>query len=323
MKRRSLIAAGVALMLATVTVQAETFKVGLLTQGSATESGWNRIAYNAIQTIGKELGAEISNVELDSNPASFEKAFRDYAARGFKMVIGHGFQFQDAALEVAEDYPDTAFLISSSVVYEGNVVGVNLSPQEPFFLIGALAAMRGNKAGYIGGVEIPPIKFAAEGFKNGALYINPDFEVQVVMTGSWSDLALTKEAALSMIASGADFIVPNANVSAMGAFQAVAEAGKGLSAFGAFGNYTENAPGKILGNYTPDLARGYVSIAAEIRDGTFDPGSNIIFGLADETVVKFEFNEDAANPITEEEMAKLEEISAKIISGEIDPQSAN
>ena len=94
--------------------QAEDFKMGLLVPGSVSEEGWNRIGFNALKGVESQLGAKISYVELQQNPASFEKAFRDYASQGYKVILGHGFEFQDAALEVAQDYPDVYFLISSS-----------------------------------------------------------------------------------------------------------------------------------------------------------------------------------------------------------------
>ena len=75
----------------------EPFKMGLLVPGSANDEGWNQIAYDALLKIEDELDAEISYVELEQNPASFEKAFRDYASQGYDMVLGHGFEFQDAA----------------------------------------------------------------------------------------------------------------------------------------------------------------------------------------------------------------------------------
>lgn len=297
---------------------ADTFKAGLLTEGSATESGWNKIAYSALQRIGEELDAEISNVEMEANPASFRKAFEDYAALGYDVVIGHGFQFKDAALEAAAEFPDTVFLITSSDVFEGNVVGVNLNTFQPFFLMGVIAASRGDKAGYIGGVEIPPITNALTGFRNGTKYVNPDFKVLEVMTGSWNDLAAAKEAALSMISNGADTIVPNANISALGAFQAVTEH-PGIVAFGTFGDYTDKAPQQILGNYTPDLSQGFLNIAREIKEGRFAPDANILFGLEHEDVVILQFNDGAEEPVSEEMRAELAKIKAKLISGEIDP----
>ena len=107
------------------TLAADQFKMGLLVPGSVAEEGWNRIAYNALKQVEKQLGAKVSYVELQQNPASFEKAFRDYAAQGYNVILGHGFEFQDSALTVAEDYPNTWFLISSSSIHKGKVIGLN------------------------------------------------------------------------------------------------------------------------------------------------------------------------------------------------------
>ena len=86
---------------------ADVFKVGLLSPGPVNGQGWTQIAYEALLKIEKELGAKISYVEVEQSPAMFERAFRDYASQGYRMVLGHGFEFQDSALTVAKDFPDT------------------------------------------------------------------------------------------------------------------------------------------------------------------------------------------------------------------------
>ncbi len=37
--------------------------------------------------------------------ADISAAFADYASAGYDVVIGHGYEFGDPALEVAETYP--------------------------------------------------------------------------------------------------------------------------------------------------------------------------------------------------------------------------
>lgn len=318
-KLLSLVAAGTAVLAAPRISRATDLKVGLITQGPAKEAGWNRIGYDTLQRIGKELGAEISNVEADDNPASYEKAFRDYASRGFNLVIGHGFQFADSAREVGPDFPEAVFLITTSDVFDGNVVGVNINNFQPFFVIGALAALRGQKVGFIGGVEVPPIKDSFVGLSNGVHYINADLEAVPVMLGSWSDLALAKEAALSLLASGAQFIVPDANVAGVGALQAVVEKGDAISAFGAYGDFTDKAPKNVLGNFDPDLGQGLVKVASDVKAGTFKATGPIVYGLESPDVLRITYNDGAAKPVTAEEKAKLDEITKKLVAGEIDP----
>src|SRR6266536_2955346 len=43
--------------------QQHVMKVGLLTPGSVNDNGWNAIAYEGLQRIHRELGAEVSHQE--------------------------------------------------------------------------------------------------------------------------------------------------------------------------------------------------------------------------------------------------------------------
>ena len=294
----------------------DVFKVGLLSPGSVNDQGWNQIAYDALLKIEEDLGAEISYVELEQNPASFEKAFRDYASQGYDMVLGHGFEFQDAALTVSKEYPDTYFFISSSRVHDGNVIGLNTDSSQPFYLMGVVAAKMGNGAGIIGGMEIPPIAEALTGFVNGAKSVDPDFPVSTTFIGNFTDAAAAKEAALSMMSEGADFVVPDADVAGLGVYQAVSEAGPEIKTFGAFGDFTDKAPDNIMGNYFAYYGNGIVKIAEEVKNGTFEPTGNVEFGLADEDVMWLDFNENADIP--EDVLQAVEEAKQQIIAGEVD-----
>ena len=297
----------------------DTFKMGLLVPGSANDEGWNQIAYDALLRIEDELGAEISYVELEQNPASFEKAFRDYASQGYDMVLGHGFEFQDAALTVSKEYPDTYFFISSSRIYDGNVIGLNTDSSQPFYLMGVMAAKMGQGAGVIGGMEIPPIAEAITGFINGAKSVNPDFPVSSTYIGNFTDAAAAKEAALGMMAEGADVIIPDADVAGLGVYQAVQEAGPEVVTFGVFGDFTEKAPENIAGNYFANYGQGIVNIAKAVKEGSFAPTGNIEFGLDQADVMWIEFNENAANPVPEDVRQAMMEAQEKIAAGEVDP----
>jgi len=312
----SVAALSIAMSVPAIASAEEEFKMGLLVPGSVAEEGWNKIAYDALKQVEKELGAKISYVELSDNPAAFEKAFRDYASHGYQVVLGHGFQFQDAALTTAQDFPDTVFLVSSSYIHEGNVIGLNTDASQPFYLMGVIAASLGKGAGLIGGMEIPPIAHAFDGFARGAKSVNPDFPVSKVFINSFTDASAAKEAAVSMIAQGADFVVPNANAAGLGVIQAAQEAGDKASTFSVYSEYTDIAPRNILGTFLADYGRGIVRVVSDIKGGNV-PQSNVDFGLKDKDVIKFTFNDEAARSIPQDLRKHLEEVTAKIMAGEI------
>jgi basic membrane protein A len=293
------------------------FKMGLLVPGSVSEEGWNRIAYNALKGVEKELVAKVSYVELQQNPASFEKAFRDYAAQGYNVILGHGFEFQDSALTVAGDYPDTWFLISSSNIHKGKVIGLNTDSSQPFYLMGVIAGKMGKGAGLIGGMEIPPIKEAIEGFTKGAEVTKPDLPVTSVYIGNFEDVTAAKEAAVNMIAKGADFLIPDTDAAGIGVIQAAKEAGPEVVTFGVFTDITSTAPDNIIGTYLADYAAGVVRIVRGIKDSSSLPTSNVAFGLKDADVMKFYYNDKAKRAVPANVRQAVEEVKAKIIAGEI------
>jgi simple sugar transport system substrate-binding protein len=293
------------------------FKMGLLSPGSVNDQGWNSIAYSALKRVESELGAEIAYVELKQDPASYEKAFRDFASQGYQMILGHGNEFQDAAIAVSKDYPNTQFFISSSRAHEGSVTGLNTASDQTFYLMGVVAAKMCKAAGLIGGMEIPPISEAFIGFTNGAKSVNPDYKIYSTYIGNFTDAAAAKEAALGMIAQGADCIVPDADVAGQGAYQAVVEKGPEIWTFGAFTPATQSAPGQVLANYTSDYGEGVVEIAKQVKDGTYKPGKNVEFGVGQPAVMKFEYDETAKKPVPADVRALVEEAKKKIAAGEV------
>src|SRR4030067_2570569 len=82
------------------------FKVALLSPGPVSDAGWNALAYEGLLRIRDQLGAEVAQIQTKT-PAEFEEGFRDFARRGYQLVFGHGFEFQDAAAAVAPNLPHT------------------------------------------------------------------------------------------------------------------------------------------------------------------------------------------------------------------------
>src|SRR5262245_9161238 len=142
------------------------FKVALLTAGPISDAGWNAGAYDGLERIGVSLGAEISQVETKT-PAEFEEAFRDYASRGFRLVFGHGFEFQDAAARVGAEFPNTIFITTSGSTVRPNVSPMVFRLEEGTYLAGMLAAglTHSGRIGFVGGIKLPPVEGTYLGFE--------------------------------------------------------------------------------------------------------------------------------------------------------------
>lgn len=100
-------------------------KVALLLPGNINDAGWSQAAYNGLMDAKKEYDIETSYIE--SVPlAEQESTIRDYASRGFDLIICHGSDFKDAIFTVAPEFPDTGFAITNSPGQGENLVGVGV-----------------------------------------------------------------------------------------------------------------------------------------------------------------------------------------------------
>ena len=82
------------------------FKVAYLPCGRVNDQSWSQAGYEGILAAKKELGVEASYSESVS-PADIEAAARDYASRGYNLVLLHCATFMDAGLKVSSDFPKT------------------------------------------------------------------------------------------------------------------------------------------------------------------------------------------------------------------------
>ncbi|TAG02036.1 MAG: BMP family ABC transporter substrate-binding protein [Betaproteobacteria bacterium] len=139
--------------------------------------------------------------------ADYERVMREYAEKGNTFIVGESFAVEAAARKVAAAYPKISFLMGSS----GKPQAPNFSVfdnfiQEPAYLSGMIAGAmtKTNKMGLVGGYPIPEVNRLMHAFMAGAKETNPKVEFYVSFIGSWFDPPKAKEAALSMIAKGAD-----------------------------------------------------------------------------------------------------------------------
>jgi basic membrane protein A and related proteins len=254
-------------------------RVGLITPGSVADAAWNSGAFAGLQRIHDSLGVSVSHVEART-PAEQDEALRTYAAQGYDLVFAHGFEFQGAAERVSAEYPKTVFIVTSGARAHGNVAPLIFKLEEASYLAGMVAGglTRSNVLGFVGGIELPPIKAAYEGWVNGAKAVNPKAQSREIYLNSFDDAAAGREAALALIRVGADMFHHNADAAALGLFQAVKES-PGVYVFGSNADQSSLAPDRVVGSAIIDLPRAFLLVAREVKSGTFQPRVEA-FGLA-------------------------------------------
>ena len=302
------------------------FKVALLSPGPVSDAGWNALAYEGLLAIRDQLGAEVSQVETKT-PADFEEGFRDYARRGFHLVFGHGFEFQEAAAAVAPEFPATVFITTSGNTVRDNVAPLRFMLEEATYLAGMLAGLmsKSGVAGAVGGMAIPSVESTLLAFEAGALAVRPDFKVIKSYIGNWDDVGAAKEAAAAQIQQGADFVIHNADAAGLGVFQAAQSRGQaaqsrgqaaqapGVLAFGTNKNQNEIAPDVILASAVIDIPSAFLRVAQEVKDKRFRAGITRL-GMAD-GVITFVVNPALRDRIPADAMARVDTVRAAIAAG--------
>ncbi len=78
------------------------------------EEPWDGCIHQALLRAKRELGVHYEWAESVANP-DFERVVREFAGRGFDLVMGDAFGSEEAVRRAAKDSPKTAFLFGSGL----------------------------------------------------------------------------------------------------------------------------------------------------------------------------------------------------------------
>lgn len=291
---------------------AKKMRVALLTPGPVSDKSWNGIAYEGLQAIRDSLGAEISHIQTKT-PAEFEENFRQYGVQGYDLVIGNGFEYQDAAARVAPSHPKTNYAITSGRTTGPNLAGFAFAFEEASYQAGMIAGAmtKSNKIGLIAGQELPPVKASFLAFERGAKSVNPKVQVITSYIGNWDDVSAGREQALAQITQGVDIIFQNADAAGLGIFQAAKE--KNVYAFGTNADQNAVAPEIILASVVIDLPKAFLIAARDVLAGTFK-GRVYYLGVK-EDVVRLVYNPALAAKIPAAAKAAADSVGTLLHAG--------
>ncbi|NBC30346.1 MAG: BMP family ABC transporter substrate-binding protein [Spirochaetes bacterium] len=210
---------------------------------TAIEEPWDGAIHQAALKAEEELDISYEFTEQVA-AADFEKVLREYAERGFDLIIGDAFLAgEEPSRRVAKDYPDTAFAFGSEFgPAEPNYSVFDNWIHEPSYLMGVIAGhmTETNVLGVVAAIPINEVNRLVNAFHEGALSVNEDVELEITYIGSWFDPPKAKEAALAQIEAGADLIFAER----FGVFEAARE--NDVYAFGNMTDQNELAPNTVI-----------------------------------------------------------------------------
>jgi basic membrane protein A len=206
----------------TSTGSSGAMKVAVLLPGSPTDQGYNADGQRTADLLKKQIGADVTVTQNVSVPNQAD-VYRQYAAKGYNLVIGWGGQFTDGATTVAAEFPKVQFLVINSTATNGtNVSSMDENVQDWEFVGGYVTAKlsKSGTIGWVGSLCIPPTAANLHGFEQGARYANSGITIKSAFTGDFEDPTKSQQAAQAMIDSGADALSGNMNNGWFGVFKA-------------------------------------------------------------------------------------------------------
>ena len=297
------------------------YKIVLILPGPINDQSWNATNYAGLVACNKELGTNMEYIE-NVQSGDFESTFRNYAARGYDLIMAAGTQFDEAANKVAPSYPNSTFCVVNGMIAKtDNSTPIFPKEYEASFLAGIIAAhiTETGKIATVGGFPNKAMVDLLDVYEATAKrYAGEKREMEVeavrAYANSWSDIALGKQMAETMIDDGADVLFFYANQVGLGAIQAAKE--KKVKFVGFSANQNDIAPDTVLASIGFDFATFYKWAVSNYLAGKLEGGKVNKAGLKEGIFIPF-YGPKIGNDVRQ----AVENGKKAAIAGEIDFKS--
>ena len=225
----------------------DKLKVAVAFPGVVSDQSWNEWGYEGLKKAEADCNVEIAYSEDVFQDEQLE-TFRNYAAQGYDIIIGHGGEYADAIASVATEYPDIWFGDTNGLPEGANVSSMVIGYGQMAYLAGVLACemTQANQIAMVGGESIPVLEHGAQLFEQGAQSCGKTVDVDVVYTGNWADVNKAYEAGNGLVAGGADVLFHILDTADAGLIASAQD--EGVYAIGLYRDSSALGPEAVIGS---------------------------------------------------------------------------
>lgn len=321
----------------------DPMKIMYLVNGSLGDKGFFDSAASGIEAIADEMGAETKIVEMGRDETSYESNFLDVSEQDWDLICCGTFSTKELAQNTAVQYPEKDYLIFDvtvdfDTVTTDNMLGLAYYSNQGAYLSGVLAAKMllesederidnsQKTLGFIGSMDNSGINDFLVGYLEGIKYVDPEIQVLTSYVGSYEDVTKCMEMTTQLYNQGAQIVYAPASQSILGATTAAKNANKYLIACDQdlYSQQVDSDPemaAVILTSSLKNVGASLLTAVENLNNGTWEMGSNYTLGL-DSGAVGLAKNENYMAIVPEGVQTAIEEIEAKVISGELVVPSA-
>lgn len=291
-----------------------------LYSGSESDRAFIDAARAGVEKAHKEMGVTVQEHRMVGTE-NITATIKRVADSGASPIIAVGYQNILPVLNLAERYPNTRFTVIDGLVPPlfPNVQSVIFKDHEGAFLVGMIAAKfsKSHHIGFIGGMDIQPIRNFSKGFEQGAHYANPRTEIDTAMIGTSSDAWSNPDAAYTLarrqFSQGADVVFAAAGGSGLGVLRAANETGN--YAIGVDTNQNGLYPGHVLTSLVKRVDYAVYDALKNSYEGQWNPGIKYV-GIK-EGALDYAVDQNNKNLISEAMIEEIALAKERIINGMI------
>lgn len=280
----ALLAAGAGLAALTAFGAAEPLKVGFVYVSPVSDAGWTHQHDVGRKELDKALGIWVETSFVASVPEGpdAERVIRQLAASGHELIFTTSFGYMNPTIKVAKQFPGVIFEHATGYKRAKNVGTYLARFYEGRYLTGLVAGKmtKSNTIGYVAAFPIPEVVRGIDAFTLGLRSVNPRARVKVVWTNSWYDPGKEREAAIALIAQGADIVTHHTDSTAV----VQAAQAKGAYAIGYHSDMSKYGPDAQLTAATHHWGRYYIETARKVLAGEWR--SRAVWGGIKEGMIK-------------------------------------
>jgi general nucleoside transport system permease protein len=204
-------------------------QIGLVTDvGNVDDGTFNQYAYEGLTQAAQEHDLETTVLETQSS-AEYDANIHKLLERGCNLIVTIGSTTGPAVERLALRNQETHFIVvdHEPLPESENVTGLTFSEDQAGFLAGALAGLvtQQGTIGFVGGVDIPPVRKFQKGFEHGVEHTNRRADIIQTSTDSFTDAEAGQKAGRELVEQEADVVFAAAGLSGSAAIKAAAEAG--------------------------------------------------------------------------------------------------
>jgi len=206
---RLLVLACLLLLAGTPAIAESALTVGAIYVGSVNDYGYNRAMKDGLNVMRAAIpGITLLEAENVPETAEAERVMEGMIQQGARLIFATSFGHQQFAFNLAKKHPDVVFEHAGGWMQAPNFGNFFAATQVAWYPMGVAAGKmtKTNTLGFVAGVPIGYIIGDVNAFALGARSVNPQAQIRVVVTGSWSDKAKEAAAAGALIDQGADVV---------------------------------------------------------------------------------------------------------------------